>query len=412
MEALVTGLGDPNAVESAVDELRRASQSAESAHSLARRAEPELWRGKAAEAFSDSARATLPKSQHLADALLSASGTLSRYAAVQRASAANYEAAQTKFDRAAESLRRNPLDIPAALHLVQARMSAFAEIGRLQEAASIAATELQSAIDGDEDGKPWWDPFGWFSDPEDPDERVTEDIMDDDAFDPDDVAQGSIGDCFMLSSVVSLLNTDEGDEFIRENIRWDSDKEGFWVTIYPNGEPKEVFVEHVFDNGARQDDWEWLFLSGDKPSIAALYESALRQEYGYNFLDGGKPYVAMEIITGKPVHVIENDRYRGLSDGQMNNVRKAIEEGGQAVISSPRDGHHEITVTGPDGSTREVEIVTSHSYSVMKVEPDGSVWVRNPWGPGNSADGGGAFLVSEEDAGRLFWRATMTNVTE
>ena len=409
---MVSGFGDPAAVEAAAAVLRSGARSAERARHEAARARPDTWTGAAADAYTVAVERTLPESLRLADALEAAAGTLSRYASVQREARSAYEQAQGDVDRATRALRSNPLDIPAAFSIARAEFAAFGALGRLQEAASAAAAELGAAIGEEGDGRPWWDPFGWFNDPEDPDERVSDDILDDDAFDPDDVAQGSIGDCFMLSSVVSLLNTDEGDAFIRENVRWDPEKEGYWVTLYSNGEPEEVFVEYVFDNGAKQSDWEWWIFGGDKPSIAALYEAAIRQEYGYDFIDGGVPAEAMEIITGHPVDVIENSNYAGLDPEQVDELREVLDDGGQVVISSPRNGDHQITVTDPEGNSREVDVVTSHSYVITRIDPDGSVWMRNPWGPGNSADGGGEFRVSAEDVEDLFWRAAMTNVTE
>ncbi len=331
---------------------------------------------------------------------------------MQREAASAFAEAQDDVDRSARALRGNPLDLGAALTGLRAEFAATAALGQLQEAAATAAAELRAAIGEEGDGRPWWDPFGWFNDAEDPDERVSDNILDDDAFDPDDVAQGSIGDCFMLSSVVALLNTDAGDAFIRDHVRWDAEREGYWVTLYANGEPEEVFVEYVFDNGAKQSDWDWWIFGGDKPSIAALYEAAIRQEYGYDFIDGGVPAEAMEIITGHPVDVIENGNYAGLDADQVDELRDVLDDGGQVVISSPRSGDHQITVTDPDGNSREVDVVTSHSYVITRIDPDGSVWMRNPWGPGNSADGGGEFRVSAADVEDLFWRATMTNVTE
>lgn len=408
----MSGFGDPGAVMAAADDLLRASSAAADAQGLAKRARPEVWMGEAADAFTTSATKTIAPARRLEDALRAASGTLSRYSAAQREAQSSYEHAQADFDRSARAVRSNPLDIPAALNLVQSRLAAFGALGRLQEAASIAAGELRAASGEDRADRPWWDPFGWFNDEDDPDERVSESIMDDDAFDAEDVSQGSIGDCFMLSSIVSLLSSDGGDEFIRENVRWDADKGGFWVTLYSNGEPEEVFVEHVFDNGARQNDWQWLIFGGDKPSIAALYESALREKYGYSFLDGGVPSEAMEYITGKDVDEISTSDYSGLSSSDFEELREVVNDGGQVVLSSPRGGEHQITVEAPDGSTREVEIVTGHAYAVSRIDADGSVWVRNPWGPGNSADGGGEFRVSADDATELFWRAASTNVTE
>lgn len=409
---MVTGFGDPAAVEAAARDLNTASEAADGAHTLVSETRPAIWQGAAADAFSTAARDTLPAAERLSTALGEASGTLTRYAAVQRQEQSGYESAQSTFDDAVRSLRSNPLDVGAAVDVVRSRMAAFGAIGRLQQAAATAADELRTASGEDADARPWWDPFGWFNDAKDPDERVSDNVLDDDAFDPDDVSQGGIGDCFMLSTIVSLLNSEGGDDFIRENVRWDPDKNGYWVTLYSNGEPTEVFVEYVFDNGAKQNDWQWGIFGGDKPSIAALYEAAIREKYGYDEIDGGVPADAFEMITGHQVDTIENDENTGLSESQVDELRDVLDDGGQVVLSSPRDGEHHITVTGEDGSTREVEIVTTHAYAVTRIEADGSVWVRNPWGPGNSADGGGEFRVSAEDVADLFWRAASTNVTE
>lgn len=413
MAAVVSGFGDPGAVMAAADDLRRASSVAEDAHALVERARPELWRGAAADAFTTAARATLPEARGVADTLLAASGTLTRYVAAQREAQSGYDNAQADFDRAASALKSNPLDIFAAAHLVQSRLAGFGALGRLQEAAAIAADELRAASGEAADGNPWYNPFGWGLDKEDPHDRASKDIMDDDAFDSDDVAQGQIGDCFLLAPILSLLNSDGGDDFIRENVRWDEDKKGFWVTLYSGGEPEEVFVQDVYGQGARQKDWEWWFLSGDKPSIAALYESAYREKYGYYDLDdGGISSDAMELITGKPVTEIANSDYSGLSSSEYQGLREVLNDGGQVTLSSPRSGDHQLTVTDTAGNTREVEIVTQHSYVVTRIDEDGNVWLRNPWGPGNSADGGGEFRVSAEDATSLFWRAASTNVTQ
>lgn len=409
---MVSEFGDPTAVDGAATALRQGARAAENARAQAAKARPDLWQGAAAEAYSAAVDKTLPETLSIADALDAASGTLSRYAVVQREAQSSFAGAQADFDHAAKALRANPLDVPAALTVAKAGFAALGAQGKLQQAAATAAEELRSALGEDGDARPWWDPFGWFNDEEDPDEHVSDNILDDDSFDPDDVAQGSIGDCFMLSSIVSLLNSDKGDEFIRDHVRWDADKQGYWVTLYSNGEPEEVFVEYVFDNGAKQSDWDWFIFSGDKPSIAALYEAAMRQEYGYDFLDGGQPYEAMEIITGHDTEVVANNDYSGLDSDQVDDLREVITDGGQVVLSSPRSGDHHITVTDADGTSREVEVVTGHSYVVTRIDANGDVWMRNPWGPGNSADGGGEFRVSSDDVADLFWRATSTNITE
>lgn len=409
----MSGFGDPGAVMAAADDLLRASSAAAGAQGVAKRARPEVWMGAAADAFTASATKTTAPAQRLEDALRAASGTLRRYAAAQREAQSNFDHAQADFDRSARAVRSNPLDIPAALTLVQSRLAAFGALGRLQEAASIAAEELRAASGEAADGNPWYNPFGWGLDEEDPHVRVSKEIMDDDSFDPDDVSQGQIGDCFLLAPIISLLNSDGGDDFIRENVRWDDDKGGFWVTLYSGGKPEEIFVKDVYGQGAKQKDWEWWILSGDKPSIAALYESAYREMHSYSDLDdGGTSSKAMELITGKSVTEIANLDYSGLSSSEYQGLRDVIDDGGQVTLSSPRSGEHQISVTDAAGNTRDVEIVNQHSYVVTRIDADGSVWLRNPWGPGNSADGGGEFRVSADDATSLFWRAASTNVTQ
>ena len=413
----MSGFGDPAAVSSASDSLRRAAAVAEQARSLASRAQPDVWRGRAADAYLSANRETLPSATRLSDALDSASGTLGRYAAVQRELQADYERAQADLDRSVAALKRNPLDVSAGMTAVGAQVAGLGALGKLQQAAASAAGELRalSNEDGNDGAHPWWDPFGWFTedrDPDDPDQRVSDNVLDDDSFTSDDVAQGQIGDCFALSSIVSLLNTDAGDDFIRDNVRWDPDKKGYWVTLYEDGKGEEVFVDHVYGKGARQKDWEWFIFSGDKPSIAALYESALQSKYGYSYLEGGLSWEAMEKITGREVTQQANEDYSGFSPRQVDSLRDVLNAGGQVTVSSPRSGEHPLTVEAPDGSTRQVELVTQHSYVATKIEADGSMWVRNPWGPGNSADGGGEFKVSADDVARLFWRSASTNISD
>ncbi|MFG6401178.1 C2 family cysteine protease [Microbacterium sp. P04] len=405
--------GDPNAVEAAAGRLSTAATALEGVADSIHDVDLDEWEGEAADAFRSAQTETQTAADELAKAYRSGQATLARYAAELRAGRGRYEAAAATFETARRSVEADPLDVGAYVSAIGSRVEAIAAVGEIQAAAARAAAELQAAVSSETEGNEWWDPFGWFTgDESEPDQPVTESILDDDAFDADDVSQGSIGDCFMLSTIVSLLGTDEGDEFLRDHVKWDAERNGYVVTIYVNGEAKDVFVDNVYGQGARQDDWEWLILSGDKASIAALYEAAIAEEYGYGFLDGGVPADAMEIITGEEVLEVKNESYAGLSNDQLDPLRENLADGGQVVLSSPREGDHTITVQGPDGATREVDIVSTHSYAVTRIEDDGSVWVRNPWGPGNSADGGGEFRVSAEDVEALFWRATYTDVTD
>lgn len=404
----MSGWGSPEAVAAGAAALDAAADAARQAAGLGRSAHTDGWAGQAADKYAEARGAAVRQTSGLEDSYRAAASALHRYAEQMRSARSGYENAAATYESARNAVQANPFDLFAWADAARSRIDAFAAVGQLQSAAAEAAAALRAAAGDQADGNEWWDPFGWFtSDATKPGEQVGKSVMDDDAFDPDDVSQGQIGDCFMLSSIVSLLNTDDGDAFIRKNVRWDDTRNGYWVTLYENGEPTEVFVDKVYGQGARQSDWQWLIFSGDKPSIAALYESALQEKYGYSYLDGGVPADAMEAITGQSVNVMD----KGLGSTSFSVLRENLEEGGQVVLSSPRSGDNQITVQSPDGTERQVDIVSSHAYAVTRIDADGNVWVRNPWGPGNSADGGGEFRVSADDAQRLFWRATYTNVT-
>ncbi|WP_123932900.1 hypothetical protein [Gordonia sp. RS15-1S] len=45
---------------------------------------------------------------------------------------------------------------------------------------------------------------------------------------------------------------------------------------------------------------------------------------------------------------------------------------------------------------QKVTIKGAHAYVVVKAAPDG-IWVKNPWGPANSADTGSVFWIPKEN---------------
>lgn len=234
-------------------------------------------------------------------------------------------------------------------------------------------------------------------------------------FDEDDIMQGSIGSCAILSTLMGYLRTNAGDEMLKNNIRWDSKKKGYWVTLYPDGEPKEYFVNKVFEDGSKAPDGKFLFFfDKTKPGIGALYEAAIYQAVGgYKEIDNGAdPREMMSLITGDDPSV---DYYGEEGDSSrvraINRTRFAMEDGASAVATSTqtlnaaRDDTMAIEADQMiDGkiSKGEIELYAHHAYSIAKIDDDGGVWLENPHGPDNSADGGHWFKLSEKDFAKYF----------
>lgn len=213
---------------------------------------------------------------------------------------------------------------------------------------------------------------------------------------------------------MGLLRTNAGDDLLKSNIRWDNKKKGYWVTLYPDGEPKEYFVNKVYGEGAKERQgemflgWHW-----QKPGLGALYETAIAQEIGYDELNNGEdPGKMMRLITGKEPDM----RWIGGSGDEMpkeslDQARSGLKNGSAVIAGSvhsfPDSNSQTISVDAcqvQDGKVvkTEVEVYSSHAYSVARIDQDGGIWLQNPHGHNNAADGGESFKISKDDYKKYF----------
>jgi cbb3-type cytochrome oxidase subunit 3 len=303
-------------------------------------------------------------------------------------------------------IAKNPFDALALLDIVSLGLAEHALLRRAQSAADEAAQALLALVDEEVSGhRHWWDPFGIWDDDSVPDASVDEHTLDRTNWDPAYVQQGNIGDCYLVSTVMGYMSTSEGRAMLQNNIRWDSKAGGYWVTLYDHGKPKEYFVGKVYGQGADQVDGQTLWWTNTSHNVVNLYEAAYAQMIGYDDLDdGGKPDFVMAAITGEPAsHQALN---RGNADGDLAYIDERLSSGSPVVAwTTSRSTEYVVenaTIVRPDGKVvnEDIDIVSgpdrSHAYSVERVDSDGTVWVRNPWGPGNSADGGGLIGLSAE----------------
>lgn len=402
--------GSPAVIQQVAGAWRDAADRLAESRSAARQAQLDEWHGESADAYRAAGRQLIESLTTTSERLAAGARILASYADYLAGAEERHAAARQRIDSATMRLRQNPLDVAAGLEATAARIASFVQTSQAQAAANAAATELLALLGTDDSwGQNWWDPFGLWDDHSKPDTRVDEDTLDETNWDPAFVQQGSIGDCYALSTLMGYMRTEDGRELLQSNVRWDDDKHGYWVTLYSQGKPTEYFVDNVYGQGVNQYDGTTLWWENTSPSIVSVYEAALAQQTSFSDInDGGQASQAIEAITGRRSQMVE---FGWRTDDDRVAMSEALASGSAVVASSqPGQGTFDVdnvTILRPDGTTEvaNIEIARSHAYEVEKVESDGSVWVRNPHGPGNTIDGGGLIHLTQEQFDNAFWRA-------
>ena len=222
--------------------------------------------------------------------------------------------------------------------------------------------------------------------------------------DPDDICQGYLGDCWLLSSIACLAEFPDAvyDLFITKEVTEDG---MYTLKLFDPeaGEWAEVTI----------DDYVPCSIGGDSPLFTSansgemwvpLLEKAVAKMFGsYAAIEGGYSFYAFQILTGDAVQSAQvgDDGWDMVS---WTYDRAADECGGEMVESISSDDMFEklwqadqnkwIMGAGTDGvdeSTAEGGIneggglVDGHAYSVIAVYKNDDidakiVRIRNPWG--------------------------------
>lgn len=249
--------------------------------------------------------------------------------------------------------------------------------------------DAASAADGAAGG-PGGDEVGTVQDPGDAEgtEPADEDIPEDDeSLDPDHSAQGSIGDCYLLSSLQAIAQRDP--DFLREHVE-EVEPGVYEVTLYDeDGDPITYVVQSVEEGGVRSDD-------GDQ-TLYSLYERAYRMhldERGED-IDGGFPEDAMETITGQGADAYDS------GDLSIDELADQLERGN--LVNAD---------TGGNDDPSHDQIVGNHAYTVTAVDPEaGTVTVTNPWGPGDP-NAPKTVTMSYEEYTETFGRTTVGHTSD
>ena len=270
-------------------------------------------------------------------------------------------------------------------------------------------------------------------------------------WDPD-ANQGIFGDCYLLATLQGYSRTEEGQQKLRDQVRWDEGKGCFVVTLDDNGRPVDVDVDDYYSDGTKD--------SQGRPTLMSIYERAYGKHFGFQDLaDGGRAVDTIPQITHSKSYSVdtwgsepgwfgwtfpkEDHKY---DQSEWRNIKSAVDSG-QVVVASTRGGNfgngdtvNAATDTNGDGKIdtknpggngeapdqeTECRLVggdydhdsetekSSHAYTVVDID-DEYVTLRNPWGgnetPNDDWKDGGLIRITREDYEKHFARTDIGQV--
>jgi hypothetical protein len=239
-------------------------------------------------------------------------------------------------------------------------------------------------------------------------------IADEDPLTPGENSQGHLGDCWLLSTINGMMESDKGRQQLRDGVRWDPAINGYQVRLYIWGMEVWMPVTRLAVNGAHLNRVPGLY------GIATLYEAAMAQIEPNDVKNGGPPSEAASDVANKSTNVYLRLKFLFI-DVKISD--DAVKSGGSQVdgisVAGTRDCDTVVYDATPDPYSRTrcipVTIVNNHDYEVVNIK-NGMIGLRNPWGLGNHADGGacdpsGVFYISQADFDRAFTAETQVKYT-
>jgi len=264
-----------------------------------------------------------------------------------------------------------------------------------------------------------------------------------DDVDPDDICQGFLGDCWLLSSIACLAEFPQAikDLFITKEV---TDDGRYELRLF---DPEiEEWITVVID------DFVPCRIGGDAPLFTSaksgemwvsLLEKAIAKMYhSYAKIEGGYSFYAFRMLTGDAVQSAQLSADGGWDMIKWSYNREADECGGEMVEHTEGDDMfaklHDADAQGwimaagtegQDESTAEGGIdeggglVDGHAYSIIAVfmsedESTKLLRIRNPWGKfewdgawsDTDADNWGPLLeaTSDEDKAKYFTETDQT----
>ena len=189
----------------------------------------------------------------------------------------------------------------------------------------------------------------------------------------DDVHQGSIGDCYFLSSITALS---EFPFLIREKFRTRKfNEEGYYeLVIFMDGEWQIIFLDDYFPFDPLKGNFAFATPNNNELWAMLLEKAWAKINGGYTNIVGGIVSEPIAALTGFPTEYLSHNKL------EENEIFDKIEKGDRegTIMSSASKGSDDI---------EEMGLVQGHAYTLISAKKweERNIFLlklRNPWGEG------------------------------
>ncbi|TQF11477.1 hypothetical protein FJV41_34000 [Myxococcus llanfairpwllgwyngyllgogerychwyrndrobwllllantysiliogogogochensis] len=196
-----------------------------------------------------------------------------------------------------------------------------------------------------------------------------------------DVQQGQIGDCYLMTSMGAIARANPA---LIENMVKGPDASGNYnVTFQDKGKPVTITVtpDLPLNSGGNPAYAATPQENGKAELWPALVEKAYAQwKGGYPNIVHGNSANAMEAMTGKKSSSLD------VGGATLADLEKRL-NAGEAITAGTHDDIKFLGIDLPDGTDKPLykngTLVADHEYFVSGVDTKaGTVTLRNPWGAG------------------------------
>ncbi|MGH3723155.1 MAG: C2 family cysteine protease [Mycobacterium sp.] len=240
----------------------------------------------------------------------------------------------------------------------------------------------------------------------DPNTPVAKGIMGRPVPGPETTSQGQLGDCWLMATIMGFQVSEKGREGLSKLVV--SKGDGYDVIFGSLCGSQSVYVDKVYSSGAQEmvsPTWNDAGLGSAqsvRQGLVSIIESATSQGWlgKLQMCRGSTLWLAEDLLSGGDGEYHMNTaapwdhKMQDRLTRDADEVNKMIQNGQSVTVGTDDTSQFETTyrINGKLSPGHAVTVVGNHAYAVTAVQNDG-IWVRNPWGLGNSADHGNEFWV-------------------